>query len=55
MIVVNRGRNGRNNSGKGEKYNKDKLYIYIYEGKIVTRDKHKVELRETKLKKRINC
>lgn len=28
---------------------------YIYEGKIVTRDKHKVELRETKLNKRINC
>lgn len=29
MIVVNRGRNGINNSGKGEKYNKDKLYMKV--------------------------
>lgn len=29
MIVVNREVNSRNNSGKGEKYNKNKLYMKL--------------------------
>ena len=47
MIVVNRGRNSR----KRENI----IKISYRWGKIVTRDKHNVELEETKLKKRINC